>query len=684
VAERRAAAGRHLAVTFALFVAVLCALAAPAAQAASLNGWLGSGAVFPNRALVLIPPAASSVSATSLHVTENRSAVRGLSVIPTTQAGPGDFGLVVVLERNASTAVVAATRQLAGLRGADQEMGVVGLGSQPRLLAPLGTDTAATQTALGASSSGQGTNVPAAIRLALTKLRQARVALGAIVVISDGVGKLSPGTPTPAAVSAAAAVARIPIFTVGVQDRAATAGTLAALRSAAPGQFVQAPPSRLAGILKDIYGVVTHGYVARWHSVLPPGTSAHVVARIDHVAGSVVADYQVPAARSLAHKAANATPPGAAPGQPGSVATSGRLSPTPAFAQAPTTPASPAPAGASAGAPAVTPAAPAAAPVSFWSSGMGTLSIAGIVGAFVAAAVSLALDRPSRRGVRVRVGSFVQMTAETAADDVLGVPVAPSKSIVHRLENSERWRTFALDVEIARSQHTPIALVKRALVMSLVVAGLAVVLTGSDLVGFVPLVGWWFVLKSMMKRAANKQREKFRVTLPGYLQDLASAIRVGRSLVAALTVVAESAEEPTKSELERAITDEALGRPLDASLEAVAVRMEAPDLDQVALVAALNRRSGSNVAEALDRVSEGARERQDLKREVQALTSQAKMSSWVLTALPGVLLLMLSLVSPRYASPLFHTTAGVVLCFVGAAMVFAGWKALKKITDVRI
>jgi tight adherence protein B len=188
----------------------------------------------------------------------------------------------------------------------------------------------------------------------------------------------------------------------------------------------------------------------------------------------------------------------------------------------------------------------------------------------------------------------------------------------------------------------------------------------------------------MMKRAANKQREKFRVTLPGYLQDLASAIRVGRSLVAALTVVAESAEEPTKSELERAITDEALGRPLDASLEAVAVRMEAPDLDQVALVAALNRRSGSNVAEALDRVSEGARERQDLKREVQALTSQAKMSSWVLTALPGVLLLMLSLVSPRYASPLFHTTAGVVLCFVGAAMVFAGWKALKKITDVRI
>ncbi|HEX8976538.1 MAG TPA: type II secretion system F family protein, partial [Solirubrobacteraceae bacterium] len=113
-------------------------------------------------------------------------------------------------------------------------------------------------------------------------------------------------------------------------------------------------------------------------------------------------------------------------------------------------------------------------------------------------------------------------------------------------------------------------------------------------------------------------------------------------------------------------------------------RMDAPDLDQVALIAALNRRSGSNVAEALDRVSEGARERQDLKREVKALTAQAKMSSWVLTSLPGVLLLALSVVSPVYAYPLFHTTMGIVLLVVGAGMVFAGWKALKKITEIRI
>ena len=107
-------------------------------------------------------------------------------------------------------------------------------------------------------------------------------------------------------------------------------------------------------------------------------------------------------------------------------------------------------------------------------------------------------------------------------------------------------------------------------------------------------------------------------------------------------------------------------------------------MDQVALIAALNRRSGSNVAEALDRVAEGARERADMRREVKALTGQAKMSSFVLTALPPLLLVGISLISPRYAHPLLHTTLGIVL--LGrrrGLMVFAGWKVMKKITTMK-
>ncbi len=85
----------------------------------------------------------------------------------------------------------------------------------------------------------------------------------------------------------------------------------------------------------------------------------------------------------------------------------------------------------------------------------------------------------------------------------------------------------------------------------MVLAVVAVVVAGSPFIALVPLLGWPFALKKAMNRTAEKQREKFRETLPGYLQDLASAMRVGRSFVGAMTVVVDSAEEPTKSELGR-------------------------------------------------------------------------------------------------------------------------------------
>jgi tight adherence protein B len=102
----------------------------------------------------------------------------------------------------------------------------------------------------------------------------------------------------------------------------------------------------------------------------------------------------------------------------------------------------------------------------------------------------------------------------------------------------------------------------------------------------------------------------------------------------------------------------------------------------VALVAALNRRSGSNVAEALDRVAEGARERADLTREMKALTAQSRISSYVLTGLPVVLLVAMIFVDPNYAHPLIGTTVGLIVLTICLTMVVSGWFVMKRIVDV--
>jgi tight adherence protein B len=636
-----------------------------------LAGWLGNGTKFPARALVLSAPAGTKLSSGNVHVTENGAPAGPLTVAQARQAGPGDFGALVLVDQNASmagaplAAAINATRSLAAQRTPNQELGLITFDSSPTAFLRLTSNAGAINTGLAhATWTGKGSDPAAAISLALGELSKAKVALGAIIVVSDGAGIGTSGNAAEA--QGAAAAAHVPIFTVGLQDNAATASSLQALSKAAPGQFVQAPPGRLSSVLKEIYSTVTQGYVVRWHSQIRAGQAVNVAASATGVPGTVTVNYSSPAPP----KHAVVAPAHAARPLSSQINTSNTLSPLPSFARE-------------------TPVAPAASstagsPEGFWASSAAVPAVALITGVLIAMAIAFGLYRPSQRGVRTRVRNFIPGPLESG-DELLVGSLAHNRKrggLFGALEHGSWWPPFVEDVLVSRNPRTAVQLVKRAAAIGVVLAVILTVVSGSILLGMLPLVGWPFALRMLVKRAARKQREKFKDVLPGYLQDLASAMRVGRSFVAGISAVAETADEPIRSELERAVTDEALGRPLEASLEAVAVRMQASDMDQVAMIAGLNRRTGSNVAESLDRVAEGARDRADLRREMKALTGQARMSSMVLTALPGILLLGINLVSPLYAHPLFHTTLGIVLLCVGACMVFAGWRVMKKITDV--
>jgi len=654
-----------------LLAAVPGAQAATAKQPATLNGWLGNGTAFPGRALVLTPPAGVKLSAANVHVTENGASVTTLTVTPTAHAGAGDFGVMVLVDQSPSmahaplAAAIRATRSLAAQRAAQQELGLITFDSKPTVFVPLSSNAQAISSGLaGAPWTGSGANVPAAISAALGELAGARVALGAIVVVSDGVGSLTAAHgPTPAAVQARAAAANVPIFTVGLKDASATTASLQALSQASPGQFVKSSTSGLKSVFTKIYSTVTRGYVVRWRSRQRAGQTVNISAGVTGVPGQVDASYKVPAAPAVP-KRAIARPSPVSP----SVA-AGRLSTTPSFVP----PSAPLP---------QSPLPRATAPKSFWASSAGEAIVALLFGLLIAVVVALAVYSPSKHAVRTRVGRFIPGSADIEDAPALG-PKPSGSRLLTVLQRRKSWPQFVENVGIARSERTPLYLYKRAAIIGLVVALLVRVVSGSLLFPLLPLFAWGWVLRYLVKRTANKEREKFKDTLPSYLQDLASAMRVGRSFISAIASVAEGADEPVKGELERAVTDEALGRPIDETLQSIANRMQDPDMEQVALIAALNRRSGSNVSEALDRVAEGARERADMRREIKALTAQAKMSSSVLTALPGVLLLGLVLISPVYAYPLLHTTVGNVLLGVGATMVFCGWKVLKKISTVQ-
>jgi tight adherence protein B len=168
------------------------------------------------------------------------------------------------------------------------------------------------------------------------------------------------------------------------------------------------------------------------------------------------------------------------------------------------------------------------------------------------------------------------------------------------------------------------------------------------------------------------------------LQVIASALRAGHSFAGALAVVVESSAEPMKSEMQRVVADEQLGIPLTKAIGVVAQRMASRDLEQVALVAELQRESGGNAAEVVDRVAETIRERFELRRLVQTLTVQGRMSRWIVSALPIALLGMIQLLNPHYMHPLVSKTIGQVMLVMAALLIVAGSLVIKKIVDIKI
>jgi tight adherence protein B len=112
--------------------------------------------------------------------------------------------------------------------------------------------------------------------------------------------------------------------------------------------------------------------------------------------------------------------------------------------------------------------------------------------------------------------------------------------------------------------------------------------------------------------------------------------------------------------------------------------MASSDVEQLALVAELQREAGGNAAEVVDRVAETVRERFDLRRLIRTLTVQGQMSRWIVSLLPVVLLLVIEFENPHYLHPLLHSTGGKVVVAFAAGWAFAGSMVIKRIVEIEV
>src|SRR5262249_54916283 len=170
------------------------------------------------------------------------------------------------------------------------------------------------------------------------------------------------------------------------------------------------------------------------------------------------------------------------------------------------------------------------------------------------------------------------------------------------------------------------------------------------LAGILPLL--WLLLRR------RKRLRLFARQLPDALELIARALRAGHSLASGFNLVAEEMNEPISVEFQRVYEEQNLGISLDDALSNLTNRVPNLDLKFFCTALVLQRQTGGDLAEILDKIGELVRERFRIWGQVQALTGEGRLSGIVLLALPPVLFLVMLRLNYNYVMMLFNDPMG--------------------------
>jgi len=615
------------------FAALVSAAPGAAAEAGEIK-LSPVNSTFPERSFVLTLPRAYELAGRNVQVLENGEPVADVAIAPTSTAS---FGSVLLIDASQSMvrepveSAMEAARVFAKHRKPGQKLAVVTYNADTSVLLPFTTSQSRIDAALSTTPPVRYfTRMYDAIQAAASLVRKERLDSASIILLSDGQELDSRSTQTAAIATARAAGIRI--FSVALMSRFFDSTTLRTLSESTGGTYVEAKsPDALVGIYDRLGHRLANEYLLQYKSYAGPEEDVRVSVTVPGVEKRATASYAAPAL---------------------TIATAPPL----AFTN------SPAERG--------------------LQSGLTMLFVALIVAGLIGVA-AVALIRPRPNIVRQRLGAFVSLARPAEAKRQTALL---SERLLAGTEQSlgrtRGWARLKQELEIAEIGLAAEQVVLLTLGATVVIVWLFSLMLGT--LGALLGLALPLLVRAIVKFRAERRRRLFADQLPDNLQVLGSALRAGHSLVGALSVMVEDAPEPSRREFRRVVADEQLGVPLEESFRVVAERMKNRDLEQVALVAALQRESGGNSAEVLDRVAETIRERAALRRLVRTLTAQGRMARWIVSGLPVALLLVISVLNKDYMDPLFSKTAGKIMLVLAASMVIAGSLVIRKIINIRI
>ncbi len=271
---------------------------------------------------------------------------------------------------------------------------------------------------------------------------------------------------------------------------------------------------------------------------------------------------------------------------------------------------------------------------------------------------------------------------ETSAG--LGRGPDPLPQVSEALEKMAFWDNMQLELLRAGLMLRPSEALIISLITALICLALGWLLTGQPLHGVLLGALGLAAPYMYMKNRSAKRQASLASQLPDALDMLSAALRSGYALTRGFQVVASQMHPPISEEFDRLMREVRVGISVSEALDSMLTRSNSYDLELVIAAIQTQLTMGGNLAEVLDNIAGMVRERVRLQGEINAATSEGRMSASILVAMPIIMGVAISVINPSYMEPLFTEKLGLMMLGAAGLLMLAGIAIIHKMLDIDI
>jgi tight adherence protein B len=283
-------------------------------------------------------------------------------------------------------------------------------------------------------------------------------------------------------------------------------------------------------------------------------------------------------------------------------------------------------------------------------------------------------------------GKQKKATADTVRRSILTTDHKDGHLIQRLLKKYNLLTKLESLIEQAGLKWHPVKLVNSCLVLFVATSGIGwVMIPGKwSKLAFIPgLVAAAIPILYLLKTRA-KRLHKFEEIFPDSLEFVARSMRAGHAFSVSLEMIHREFQEPLAGEFRRTFEEHNLGLPLEMALQKLAKRVPSLDVHFFVSAVLLQKRTGGNLAEILDKLAYIIRERFKLRGRIRAISAHGRMTGTALSLIPVVVAVLMFFANPEYIRFFFLDETGNYMAGAAVLLQFIGYGVMKKIVSIEV